>query len=128
MNKPDPVARAKAGWGHAVPEWVMGLAKACAATSQNKVALRMGISAAVVSNTLACKYTGDMKRVEDLYRGVFESCTAPCPVLGEVQLDVCRNWRKKAGELNAANGRNVMMFRACNKCPVYLAAEGGRDV
>lgn len=41
MNKPDPVARAKAGWGHAVPEWVMGLAKACAATSQNKVALRM---------------------------------------------------------------------------------------
>jgi len=59
-----------------------------------------------------------MERVEAIYRGIFEKATVDCPALGELGMDVCRGWRRKAKRLNPANSQNVMMFRACRSCPL----------
>lgn len=112
-----PVGKAQRCWGEEMPDWIAGLARACKDTSQNKVAKRMGYSGSLISAVLANRYIGDMQRVEEVYRGVFESGTVTCPALGELELDRCHAWRKKSKRLNPANAQNVMMFRACRQCP-----------
>lgn len=122
----DPVQKARDSWaaqGKALPAWVLGLAEQCARSSQRRVADRMGISAAVVSNIIAAKYPGDMQGMEDRYRGAFEMETVRCPALGDLTLDRCREWRKKSKRLISANARNVTMFRACARCPVNKGTE-----
>ncbi|MCT4576856.1 hypothetical protein [Donghicola sp.] len=122
-----PVEKAQAAWGADLPAWVEGLAKACAASSQNKVAAKLGLSAALISNVLANKYPGDLARISDLYRGAYESAEVDCPGLGRIALDACHGWRKKAKSLQNANALNVQMFRACNGCKLFLKTEGGTD-
>lgn len=124
MSQVTPIERARAAYGGDIPDWVEGLARACAETSQNRVAKRMGVSAALISNVIAGKYPGDMARVEDLYRGAFEAQTVDCPAMGMMPLDECRHWRAKSRKLSNANTRNVTMFRACNRCPIN---KGGGD-
>ena len=104
-------------WGAQVPDWVAELDRACALASQNRVAKKLGVSAAMISNVLSNKYTGDMARVEDLVRGHFMNGTITCPALGEIPLNKCRDWREKARNFSSANPERVMMFRACPKCP-----------
>ncbi|CUH68021.1 hypothetical protein TG4357_03345 [Thalassovita gelatinovora] len=118
MSIETPIEKACRCWGDDMPDWIDGLARACMDSSQNKVAKEMGYSAALVSNVLAHRYPGDMERVEAVYRGVFEKAVVDCPALGELGMDVCRNWRRKAKRLNPANSQNVMMFRACRSCPL----------
>ena len=122
-----PVERARRCWAEqqkALPDWVLGMARQCATTSQRRVADELGVSGALVSNVLGGKYTGDMRRIEDLYRGKFERVTLDCSALGEITLDTCRGWRSKSRELNPANAQNVLMFRACNGCPRNAEQEG----
>jgi len=122
----DPVEKARASWaaqGKDLPAWVLGLAQQCKASSQSKVAKQLGVSAAMVSNIIAAKYPGDMKRAEDLYRGTYERETIRCPALGDLTLDRCRHWRAKSKRLVNANARNVTMYRACNSCPVNRQPE-----
>lgn len=45
VTKTNPVATAEAHWGADMPDWIRALAEACAETSQNKVATRIGRSA-----------------------------------------------------------------------------------
>ena len=73
---------ARAAWGDELPEWVAQLASECETTSQNRVAGRLGRSAAVVSQVIRRKYPGDMGAVEQLVRGVFLNGTLECPELG----------------------------------------------
>ena len=119
----DPLAKARAAWGEEMPDWVALLASACATASQNQVAKRLGVSATLISNVLASKYTGDMTRVEDLVRGAYARQVMDCPALGDLPTDVCRRWRLKARKLNSANSLNVTMFRACRRCPVHRGGE-----
>ena len=112
-----PVDTARTAWGDALPDWVERLASECAATSQNKVAVRLNRSASLISAVLRNKYRGDMASVEDLVRGVFERKRVGCPALGEIRLDVCRDWQVKSRTYSNVNSTRQRMFRACNGCP-----------
>ncbi|TMV09848.1 helix-turn-helix transcriptional regulator [Ruegeria sediminis] len=120
-----PVEKARACWGDKLPDWVEGLAAACAESSQNKVAARLGVSAAMISNVIAARYPGDLARLEDLYRGAYEAKVVDCPAMGQMPLDVCHDWRGKAKKLQPANALNVAMFRACNRCALNKGPIGG---
>lgn len=109
---------ARAAWGDDMPEWIARLADECAGSSQNQVAKRIGRSAAVISNVLRRKYTGDMAAVEDRFKGVFMAETVDCPELGKLPANQCRDWREKARRFSNVNTLRIRMFRACKRCPL----------
>ncbi len=113
----DPVAIARQAWGAHLPDWVEALAEVCAETSQNRVAERMGRSAALISQVLRAKYPGDLSAVEETFRGVFQDARVDCPALGALPAHECQNWRRKARRFVGSNTLNVTMYRACNRCP-----------
>lgn len=117
---PAAVLKAREAWGADLPDWVAALARECAKASQNKVAVRLGYSAAVVSTVLARKYGGDMDAVRQRFLGVFASAVVECPEMGRIPTHHCQDWRRKARHLSAGNAMRVRMFRACNRCPVHL--------
>ncbi len=119
-----PVETAHAAWGETMPDWVRTLAKACAETSQNKVALRLNRSAALVSGVLRKTYKGDMGAVEDVVRGVFEAKTLECPALGTLPINECRDWQNKARSFVNVNSQRVRMYRACRGCPRFRKEAG----
>lgn len=114
---------AQDAWGGDMPDWVHALATACESSSQNKVARKLGYSAPLVSQVLRRKYTGDMKAVEDVVRGVFMAGVVDCPAVGRLALNECRNWRRKAPKPTHGNALDNRMSRACRKCPIYLQQE-----
>lgn len=123
MTTPLDIARAH--WGAPLPDWVEALAKACTQSSQNKVAARLGRSAALVSNVLRRRYPGDMAAVEELVRGHLLAETVNCPSLGVLPLHECHAWRAKARDFQNTNSLRVRMWRACQMCP--RNAKGGDD-
>lgn len=122
MSVETPLEKAQRCWASEknrdAPDWVLGLARACMSTSQNKVAKAMGCSASLISTVISARYPGDMERVEAMYRGAYERAVVDCPALGELATNVCRKWRSKSRKLNPANSQNVMMYRACRSCPL----------
>lgn len=114
-----PVAKARAAWGAAIPDWIEGLARECATTSQNKVAARMHRSASLVSAVLANKYLGSLEAVEEVYRGVFENAVVECPALGTIPANSCRDWQLMAVKFVNVNSERVRMYRACHSCPRF---------
>ena len=127
MTEHPSILKARDAWGDDLPDWVLGLAQECALASQNQVAKRMGYSGSLVSQVLGRKYPGDLSSVRDRYLGIYEARTVDCPELGNVPLHQCQDWRKKARQLQSGNARNVQMFRACNRCPVFRAAQAKAD-
>lgn len=123
MTTPLDVARLH--WAAPLPDWVEALARACTETSQNKVAARLGRSAALVSTVLRNRYGGDMAAVEELVRGHLLAETVNCPSLGVLPLHECRAWRAKARAFQNTNALRVRMWRACQMCP--RNAKGGHD-
>lgn len=117
-----PVEIAREAWGADLPDWVAALARECAATSQNKVAARLGRSAALVSQVLRRKYAADLAGVEQVFRGVFEHLTVECPSLGTIPANVCRDWQLKAARFVNVNSERVRMYRACHSCPRFKGA------
>jgi hypothetical protein len=118
-----PVSIAQAAWGEDLPDWVLALANACAASSQNRVALDLERSPSLVSNVLRRKYPGDMAAVEERVRGVYMHAVVACPVLGDLSTDQCQVWRKRSHSLQGHNTRRVQMFKACNRCPLNRKPE-----
>lgn len=112
-----PMQSVAKGWPEGAPDWVVRLAEECAASSQNKVAVRLGRSAALVSQVLKNKYSGDLAAVEELVRGVFMAATIECPALGRIPSNECQKWRAKARRYSPANMMRVNMYRACTRCP-----------
>jgi len=118
-----PVDVARAAWGDALPDWVERMALQCAATSQNKVAARLGRSAALISQVLRNKYPGDLHAVEELFRGHFMAETVRCPELGALPLHECHDWMAKARHFQSTNTLRVRMYRACKRCPRFTKGE-----
>lgn len=112
----DPLTIARAAWGDALPDWVALLAEECARSTQNKVAARLGRSAALVSAVLRSKYKGDMSAVEDVVRGRFMDATVHCPADGVISTATCRDWMAKARTYSNETGERVRMRRACLAC------------
>jgi hypothetical protein len=59
---------ARQAWGPETPDWVMALALACDESSQGRVALRLGVSTAMVNQVLKLKYKGRYDRIEQRVR------------------------------------------------------------
>ena len=114
-----PLDIAREHWGEDLPDWVQALADACTETSQNKVAVRLGRSAALVSTVLRKRYAGNMTAVEQLVRGVFMAETVECPALGTLPMHECNGWRDKARSFANTNALRVRMWRACRTCPRF---------
>lgn len=112
-----PLEIARSAWGDDLPEWVEALAIECAATSQNKVASRMGRSAALISQVLRAKYPADLRAVEEVFRGVFQEARVSCPALGTIPANECQDWRRRTRTFASGNPLRVRMFRACAHCP-----------
>ncbi|WP_172298308.1 hypothetical protein [Pseudoruegeria sp. HB172150] len=105
-------------WGDEPPDWILALADACAASSQNKVAKRLGMSATVISQTLRRKYPGDLSNLEQLVQARLMGAVVDCPALGELPLADCQAWREKAKDFLGTNSLRVRMYRACTRCPL----------
>lgn len=101
-----------------MPDWVRALAMACARTSQGKVALALGRSAATVSQVLNNIYRADTARIEERVRGLYLDGRVICPALGELPTQQCQDWRDKSHAFAPGNPLRTRMFRACRACPV----------
>lgn len=119
--KQTPLDLARAAWGEPLPDWIETLAIECGKTSQARVAEQLDRSGAVISQVLRRIYPAEMGRIEERVRGVFMDGRVACPGLGEIAVQLCQDWRGKAGKLEVGNPLRVRMFRACNACPRYLA-------
>jgi hypothetical protein len=102
-------------WCGELPDWVVALVAACDASSQNKVAKKMGYSNAVISLVLNNTYTGDMDKIEKNVRDFF-MLGVSCPALGEITADQCLAWRNEAKEPTPSSPHKSRMFHACRKC------------
>jgi hypothetical protein len=112
-----PLDVARAAWGDALPDWIEALALECGQTSQNKVAERLGRSAAMISQILRAKYPGDLAGFEERFKGVFQAQALDCPALGLIPSNECQDWRVKGKTFTAGNPLRTRMFRACAACP-----------
>lgn len=118
MTTVDHVAKARAAWGTAIPDWIAALAQACTDTSQATVARKFDLSSSVISETLANKYTqkgGKTDRLEELVRGAFMGASVTCPVLGNLSRDRCLDEQKQP--FRATSALRTRLFHACQKCP-----------
>ena len=126
--KVDILAKAKAAWGDALPDWVETLALEANRTTSAKAAQRIGYSGAVLSHVFANNYSGDIGRVEAKVRGALMSATVDCPAVGEIGLDRCLNEQKMTN--TGASSIRARIFRACRgigqpKCPHSRIKEEG---
>lgn len=108
---------AREGWGADMPEWIEALVRACDETSQNRVAVRVGYTGAVVSEVIRNRYKGRTDRFEERFRAIFLDGAVACPALGEIGAEACLRWRDRGAELNSSSPAVVRMFRACAMCP-----------
>ncbi|WP_425099166.1 hypothetical protein [Tropicibacter sp. S64] len=116
---------AREAWGADVPDWIIALAEACDASSQNKVAKQIGRSASLVSTVLTNSYAGNMEAVEDVVRGALMSEKVACPHLGEIGTQKCRAWRSRP--FSNRNTLSIQMYRACKVCPRNVDKKEAED-
>lgn len=113
------VEKARAAWGDEIPDWVLAMAEHAEATSQNKVAQRIGRTAPLVSQVLGNKYGAGLDQIEELVRSILMREMVNCPGKGREMAKVeCSAWRTKSRSFSGHNPERVFMFRACRRCPV----------
>ncbi len=113
------IDKAIAAWGDTLPDWVRALAEEADRTSQNIVAKAIGYSASAVSATIGNTYAAkDTKPLEQAVRASVMRAVVACPECGDMALDLCLGWRKRAAEPFAPLGSlHRVMRRACQLCP-----------
>jgi hypothetical protein len=110
MSKPATIPaldRARSAWGDALPDWVEALAIESDRTSQSKAAMRIGRSAATVSNVINNAYSAGLQGVEQLVRAALMSASVNCPVIGEMSSSAClenqnAEWSARRAMIQAA--------------------------
>jgi hypothetical protein len=100
-------------WGNDLPEWVEILAKACDRTSQGTVAKKLNYSGSVISAVIKNNYKGSYPLIEQTVRGKLMAETLECPVLGDLQQDICLAHQKRAMNANPTSGMRVQLSRMC---------------
>lgn len=111
----DFLSKARAAWGATLPDEIAALAEACALRSASAVAKELGYSPAVISNTIANKYPGDVAQVRARIRGALMGETVDCPVLGAIGRDACLRSQKLP--FSTSNPTRARLHRACAACP-----------
>lgn len=116
VTKTDFVAKVRAAYGAALPDWVEALAEECTRRSAAAVAETIGYSPAVISHVLGNRYTGDIRRVEEKARGALMGASVTCPVLGELARNRCLDEQRKP--FATTSSIRVRLHRACRSgCP-----------
>lgn len=87
------------------------LRAACAATSQEQAADRLGMSAATVSQLLSGTYAAATTRMERRVRGELLGHTCSCPVMGDVSTRVCQDVQERQPPI--ANPQHAQAWFAC---------------
>ncbi|MGR3433519.1 MAG: hypothetical protein ACU0CO_01320 [Shimia sp.] len=106
---------AVAAWG-TPPDWIVALVRACDETSQNRCAVRLGFSAAVISQTIRRTYAGQYDNVEKRVRAILLSVEIACPAIGPISSADCLRWQDEAETLTSGSPVRVRMFKACRAC------------
>ena len=95
-------------------DWISALARECEATSQGKVAKRLGVSPAMINQALKGAYRGNLARLEERVRGEFLQKTVTCPVLAEISTRRCQD--EQAQPFSTSSRLAVALHRACQSC------------
>lgn len=113
------IDKARLAWGDMLPDWVRALAEEADRTSQNTVARAIGYSASAVSATIGNTYAAkDTGALEQTVRASVMRAVVACPECGEMPLELCLGWRKRAAEPFAPLGSlHRVMRQACSSCP-----------
>lgn len=107
------IDRAAAAWGQQMPGWVAVLARECDTTSQRKVAVRLGYSAGTINGILKNKWPASTAAIEQAVREAYMAATVICPVLGQIDAEVCRYHQGKP--YANTNSLRVRLYRACRE-------------
>lgn len=122
-TKVDFVAKARAAYGDALPDWVEELAIEATNTSAVSAAKKIGYSAGLISHVFSNRYKGDLIAVEQKVRGALMGMTVICPILGEIGRDLCLDNQKKP--FSATSSIRSKLYRACRSgCPHSRLKEG----
>lgn len=112
MNKNTQTALQS--WNGVPPVWVDELAKQCDLSNQTKVARKLKVSSALVSQVLANKYLGNLDNVQAAVEGAYMDGCVSCPVLGDLATNECL-WHQRQPYSNT-NSVKVRLFRSCKVC------------
>lgn len=110
------LAAAQAGWTDGLPDWVETLARACDGSSQSTVATKLGLSPSAVNSVVRGRYPASTDRIEQLVRGHLLAAVVACPVLGDLQTDLCAEWQGRAAR-PPASAFHRRMAEGCRACP-----------
>lgn len=116
-----------ASWGAELPQWIRMLASECDCSSQRAVAAQLRYSPGTVNQVLQRKYPAHLSAVEAAFNGAFLNRQVACPVLGQIQQQVCMEHQRQPFALG--NPSRVRLYRACRGgCPhSRLGAIGAKD-
>lgn len=104
-------------------DWMKALQDACKETSQAKVAVRLGVSSAMISQALKGKYPGSTETLKQRVEGALMGHVVACPVLGEIPANTCLDHQR--APFAATNAQRVRLYRACRSgCPNSRREEG----
>ncbi|MCB1537347.1 MAG: transcriptional regulator [Rhodoblastus sp.] len=115
MAETNFMANARAGWGEALPDWIVELAAQCDASTASAVAQRVGYSVSAISSAIRGTYKGDLGKIEQKVRGALMGEIVQCPVLDEITKDRCLAEQGKK-HLGSSSTR-AKLYRACRTCP-----------
>lgn len=90
------------------------LRRAVSESSQAAVARRIGRSAAAINQVLKGTYAGNPDIILELAAAAYGSETVFCPVMGEVPLAQCIEYRNRP--FAATNPMRVRLYKACQVC------------
>ena len=97
-------------------DWIYVLQQACNDSSQNRIAVRLGVSSSMISQALRGKYPGDLSGLQKRVEGELMGSAVSCPVLGEISSRQCLDCQRMP--FAATNAQRVRLYRACRSgCP-----------
>ena len=85
-----------------------------AESSQERVAQRIGRSAAAVNQVLKGVYKGNTDAVLERVKAELAEATTECPLLGTISLSYCIDSRER--EFRPTNHQRVRLWSACQTC------------
>ncbi|YP_010660075.1 LacI family DNA-binding transcriptional regulator [Pseudoalteromonas phage HS6] len=81
-----------------------------------KVAEKLGVSKATVSQVVNDKYKASTHVIQQRVEGVFMAFTVDCPILGDIAVNQCLEHQNR--KFAATNHVRVALYKACrNGCP-----------
>ncbi|MBH0010984.1 LacI family DNA-binding transcriptional regulator [Pseudoalteromonas sp. NZS100_1] len=81
-----------------------------------RVAEKLGVSKATVSQVLNNKYKASTHVIQQRVEGVYMAFTVDCPILGDIAVNQCLEHQNR--KFAATNHIRVALYKACrNGCP-----------